>query len=57
MVGGLANRMFHDSVIQNMLFFFVRLLTNELPYPLECNPGALFFVTGFCLGFNSNFEF
>ena len=29
---------------------------NYLPYPLECNPGVLFFVEGFWVGFNSNFE-
>ena len=29
-VGGLANRMFHDSVIQDMLVFCVRLVKSEL---------------------------
>ena len=28
----------------------------EIPYPLERKPGVLFFVTGFLVEFNSNFE-
>ena len=28
--------------------------SNKLPYPLECNPGVLFFTRGFGVGFSSN---
>ena len=28
----------------------------QVPYPLKCNPEVLFFITGFWMGFNSNFE-
>ena len=31
--------------------------TSSLPYPLECNPGLLFSVLGFWVGFYSNMSY
>ena len=43
---------------QNFALTFIYLLKilKDIPYQLECNPGALFFIMGFWVGFNSNFE-
>ena len=32
------------------------IFKKHLPYRLECNPGVLFFVPGFWVGFSSSFE-
>ena len=45
---------FEIFVIFEIFYVFYILIIFELPYPLECNPGVLFFVLGFWVRFYSN---
>ena len=50
-MGAIALSVFEENTIDSWISY-----DYYLPYPLECNPWVLFFVTGFLVGFNSNNE-